>query len=96
MTILVIEDLRFPVYMTSCGRSMNSETTLQLMSKVAWDIREVKSQHSQYVDVLLRVICFYEYFLRYSDTTHHAERLVNPKVRANFFWFLILDTPDHC
>lgn len=24
------------------------------MSKVNWDIREVKSQHSQYVDVMLR------------------------------------------
>jgi hypothetical protein len=27
--------------------------------------------------------------------THHAERLVNPKVRAKNFWLLILDTPEH-
>jgi hypothetical protein len=29
-----------------------------------------------------------------STFTHHAERLVNPKVRAHFF-LLILDTPEH-
>lgn len=53
-TIEVIVDLRDPVYMTTCAKAINSDVILQLMSKVAWDIREVKSQHSQYVDVLLR------------------------------------------
>jgi hypothetical protein len=28
-------------------------------------------------------------------TRHHAERLVDPKVLAIFFWFLILDTQEH-
>ena len=54
-TIQTITDLRDPVYMTSCCKAVNSEVILQLMAKVAWDIREVKSQHSQYVDILLRV-----------------------------------------
>jgi len=53
-TIQTITDLRDPVYMTSCCKAVNSEVILQLMAKVAWDIREVKSQHSQYVDILLR------------------------------------------
>ena len=52
----MIEQVRKPVYMTVCGKAMNADATLQLMSKVAWDIKEVRSQHSQYVDVLLRVI----------------------------------------
>ena len=42
--------------MTSCSKVIHSEVILQSMAKVAWDIREVRSQHSQYVDVLLRVI----------------------------------------
>ena len=54
-TINILEDLRLPVYMTSCCRVMNADGILQKMAKVAWDIREVRSQHSQYVDVLLRV-----------------------------------------
>ena len=58
-TIEAINDLRNPVYMTSCNEAINNETILQLMSKVAWDIRDVKSQHSQYVDILLRVILYF-------------------------------------
>ena len=54
-TLEVIPDLRNPVYMTSCFKAVNLDVILQLMSKVSWDVRDVKSQHSQYVDVLLRV-----------------------------------------
>ena len=54
-TIDILEDLRQPVYMTSCSKVIHSEVILQSMAKVAWDIREVRSQHSQYVDILLRV-----------------------------------------
>jgi hypothetical protein len=31
------------------------DSLLHQMTKVSWDIKEVKSQHSQYVDILLRV-----------------------------------------
>ena len=54
-TIGCIENLRDPIFMTSCDKAINSDVILPLMSKVAWDIREVRSQHSQYVDILLRV-----------------------------------------
>ena len=47
--------LRRPVYYATALRSVNAGDILQLMSKVAWDIEEVRSQHSHYVDVLLRV-----------------------------------------
>jgi len=53
-TIGCIENLRDPIFMTSCDKAINSDVILPLMSKVAWDIREVRSQHSQYVDILLR------------------------------------------
>ena len=48
-------ELRRPVYMVVASKSINTEVILQLMAKVAWDIKEVRSQHSQYVDVMLRV-----------------------------------------
>ncbi len=47
--------LRRPVYLTVASASIRPEVILQLMSKVAWDIKEVRSQHSQYVEVMLRV-----------------------------------------
>ena len=47
--------LRRPVYYGTSLRSVNGGDILQLMSKVAWDIKEVRSQHSHYVDVLLKV-----------------------------------------
>ena len=47
--------LRRPVYYASALRSVNADAILQLMSKVAWDIKEVRSQHSHYVEVLLKV-----------------------------------------
>ena len=59
-TIGCIENLRDPIFMTSCDKAINSDVILPLMSKVAWDIREVRSQHSQYVDILLRVSKFIE------------------------------------
>ena len=52
-----MEEIRRPVLMVVAERSVSSDVTLQLMSKVSWDIREVevRSMHNQYVDILLRV-----------------------------------------
>lgn len=54
-TLMNVIGLRLPVYMTSIQKAINTEVILQLMAKVSWDIKDVKSQHSQYVEVLLRV-----------------------------------------
>ncbi|XP_059085290.1 syndetin-like isoform X2 [Tigriopus californicus] len=53
-TLMNVVGLRLPVYMTSVQMAINTDVILQLMAKVAWDIKDVKSQHSQYVEVLLR------------------------------------------
>ena len=52
-----MEEIRRPVLMVVAERSVSSDVTLQLMSKVSWDIKEmeVRSMHNQYVDILLRV-----------------------------------------
>ncbi len=50
-----IPHLRRPVYMTVAAASIRPDVILQMMTKVAWDIKEVRSQHSQYVEVMLRV-----------------------------------------
>nr|CAD7591027.1 unnamed protein product [Timema genevievae] len=53
-TILVATELRRPVYMNVCARAVDFNTTLNSMAKVNWEVKEVMSQHSQYVDNLLR------------------------------------------
>ena len=55
-TIDVMEEIRRPVLMVVSERSVSSDTTLQLMSKISWDKKEdeVRSFQNQYVDILIR------------------------------------------
>ncbi|PSN30261.1 Syndetin [Blattella germanica] len=54
-TVTVTGELRRPVYMCVSARAVDFRVILGLMSKVNWEVREVMSQHSQYVDILVRV-----------------------------------------
>lgn len=47
-------DLRRPVYMLVAVRCIDYEKVLNGMASVRWDVREILSQHSPYVDHLLR------------------------------------------
>ena len=51
----VAQDLRLPIYTSVACRCLDTEHIISLMSRVQWDIKEVMSQHSHYVDVILQV-----------------------------------------
>ncbi|GFG36817.1 hypothetical protein Cfor_08649 [Coptotermes formosanus] len=53
-TVTVTAELRRPVYMCVSASAVDFQMILSLMAKVNWEVKEVMSQHSQYVDVLLR------------------------------------------
>ncbi|XP_069681255.1 syndetin isoform X2 [Periplaneta americana] len=53
-TVAATSELRRPVYMCVSACAVDFRVTLVLMSKVNWEVKEVMSQHSQYVDILLR------------------------------------------
>ncbi|XP_046752243.1 syndetin isoform X1 [Diprion similis] len=55
-TIAAATDLRKPVYMAAASQSFDVGSILTLMSKVNWEVRDVMSQHSSYIDNLLRDI----------------------------------------
>ncbi|XP_015588242.1 syndetin [Cephus cinctus] len=55
-TIASAADLRKPVYMAVVSQAFDVATVLNLMNKVNWEVRDVMSQHSRYVDVLLQEI----------------------------------------
>ena len=54
-TVSTAQELRKPVYRTVAARSIDYDKLLALMANVKWDIRDIMSQHSHYVDVLLQV-----------------------------------------
>eukprot|EP00057_Strongylocentrotus_purpuratus_P008783 XP_011663257.1 PREDICTED: coiled-coil domain-containing protein 132 [Strongylocentrotus purpuratus] len=53
-TVSVASDLRKPIYRGVASRCMNYDRILQLMLTVRWDIKDIMSQHSPYVDALLQ------------------------------------------
>ena len=52
-------DLREPIFLASVARSMNTDGILGMMARVSWDIKEVSTQHSPYVDQLLRELSIF-------------------------------------
>ncbi|KAK7862939.1 hypothetical protein R5R35_004896 [Gryllus longicercus] len=50
----VAADLRQPVYACVSSRAVGYVNTLNHMKRVDWEVKNVMSQHSQYVDILLR------------------------------------------
>lgn len=54
-TIASAGDLRRPIYMQVAYQSIDTKYILQMINKVNWEVRDVMSQHSEYVDVLLQV-----------------------------------------
>jgi len=54
-TVTVTAELRRPVYTCVAASAIDFRVILSLMAKVNWEVKDVMSQHSQYVDILLRV-----------------------------------------
>ncbi|XP_015119405.1 syndetin [Diachasma alloeum] len=55
-TIASAVDLRKPVYMAVVSRAFDVAGVLNLMGKVNWEVRDVMSQHSAYVDKILKEV----------------------------------------
>lgn len=53
-TVSTALELRRPVYRNVASRVIDYEQTLQYMTGVRWDIRDIMSQHNAYVDILVR------------------------------------------
>ena len=49
------QELRKPVYRTVAYNAVNFDQLFNLMAAVKWDIKDIMSQNSSYVDVVLRV-----------------------------------------
>jgi len=54
-TIASAADLRKPVYMAVISQVFDVANILNLMNKVNWEVTDVMSQHSNYIDALIQV-----------------------------------------
>lgn len=61
-TIASAVELRKPIFMAVTAQAFDVATVLNLMNKVNWEVRDVMSQHSSYIDTLMMV----KYGVRYS------------------------------
>nr|XP_009859546.1 syndetin [Ciona intestinalis] len=52
-TVRATTDVRYPSYLGIAIHSVDVATTVNRMSMVNWDVREIMSQHNNYVDLLL-------------------------------------------
>ncbi|XP_012280737.1 syndetin isoform X2 [Orussus abietinus] len=52
-TLISAVDLRKPIYMAAISQAFDTNAILNSMSKVNWEVQDVMSQHSAYVDTLL-------------------------------------------
>lgn len=55
-TITSASDLRNPVYMAVVAQAFDLRQILTCMAKINWEVRDVRSMHNSYVDMLLREV----------------------------------------
>ncbi|KAH7726604.1 Protein VESA-1 [Aphelenchoides avenae] len=81
----VVTDLREAAYGCVATRALNYAHAIKLVSQVNWDINEIQSQHSPYVDFLFRELAvFSERLARSADLAH-----ISPDVN-NIIWTLLV------
>ena len=61
----VVHSLRDYLYLSSINNLIGLDTVLAAISKIKWDIKEVRSQHSEYVDALIQR--FNEFSLKFDQ-----------------------------
>jgi hypothetical protein len=59
-TVQTASEVRKPVYHGVAMKALPCDQILQGMSSVKWDIKEIKSQHSSYVDRLIQEFTRYQ------------------------------------
>lgn len=83
-TVSQASELRRPVYMAVAARTIDYEQIVVLMSAVKWDVNEIMSQHSSYVDILLRELQVFS--MRLSEV---SRKIPVPREAYDLLW-------EHC
>ncbi|KAL1487430.1 hypothetical protein MTO96_030957, partial [Rhipicephalus appendiculatus] len=74
-------ELRQPTYMTVAARAIGYDQVLSLMERARWDVHEIMSQHSYYVDVLVRELQLF--LMRLSEV---SKQIPLPPEATDILW----------
>lgn len=80
-TVSLSAELRQPIYMTVAARAIGYEQVFSLMERARWDVHEIMSQHSYYVDVLVRELQLF--LMRLSEV---AKQIPLPSEATEILW----------
>lgn len=83
-TVSTASELRKPIYWIVAAKAIDYEQMLLLMASVKWDVKEIMSQHSIYVDSLLKE--FEQFNKRLNDV---SKKVRIPLPVSNILW-------EHC
>jgi len=83
-TVSTAQELRRPVYRSVASRVIDYDQTLQLMTGVRWDVRDIMSQHNAYVDILVRELQVFS-----MRVTQLSKQIPVPQETRAVLW-------DHC
>ncbi|XP_054267533.1 syndetin-like [Macrosteles quadrilineatus] len=70
-SVSIAEEVRRPVYACVAWRAVDVKQTLSLMARVNWEVKDVMSQHSGYVDLILRDLQIFS--MRLEEISKHIK-----------------------
>ncbi|KAK9506582.1 hypothetical protein O3M35_008485 [Rhynocoris fuscipes] len=80
-TVAVSVEIRKPVYACVSWRLVDARQVLAMMSRVDWEVKDVMSQHSKYVDYLIMELQMF-----HGKLTELKARLHIPEPALNVIW----------
>ncbi|XP_015916520.1 syndetin [Parasteatoda tepidariorum] len=89
-TVSQASELRRPIYAAVSAKTIDYDQIITQMSAVKWDISEIMSQHSQYVDILLRELQVFS--MRLSEV---SKKVPIPKETYDLLWEYCIKFSNH-
>lgn len=80
-TVSMAAELRYPIYLAVASCAIDYEQTLNMMINVKWDVTDIMSQHSSYVDSILREMQVFS--MRLGEV---SKRVPIPQEVYNILW----------
>ncbi|XP_073977333.1 vacuolar protein sorting 50 isoform X2 [Rhodnius prolixus] len=87
-TVAVSLEMRKPVYACVSWRLVDARKVLNMMSRVDWEVKDVMSQHSKYVDYLIMELQLFHGKLSQLKTRLHVPEPAENIIWENVIYFL--------
>lgn len=82
-TLMVVTDLRKPVYACVAWKSINTSQILMMMSKVDWEVANIIEKHSPYVDYIVQDL---QAFIKQVEKVSEQSEVQFPSAVISVLW----------